>query len=442
MGPAYRTPEMDLPAHYLQEEDNGELSNLNSWWENFQDPELDRLIQMAIDQNYDLAIAMERIEEARGKLRVATGELWPEIDFNATYQRSRISQNLFDSDFLGPPVQNYFQLGFDAIWELDFWGKLRRRREAALYEMESFHEAARDIYITLLSDVARTYTEIRALEKKQAVVKEKISVLRSLSWLSRARYEAGLADFQQVNSEEILLQKAEEELLQVETLLEQTLHRIAILLGIPPENLEWKEGGRIPFADALVKAGIPSDLLRRRPDIREAERNLAAATARIGEAVADLFPSLSLTGDANMESNRSSKLFKWSSRSWAIGPAINWPLLTFGRIRGNIDVKNAIEREALYQYKNRVILALEDVENALVAYFNQQEIVKAKKEELLFSKDRSELENNLYESGISNFSSYLEEKRAYLDIRSEEIDERKNLTIDLISLYKALGGGW
>ena len=307
VGPNYQSPPVALPESYGEPHTDEGIDEvaLKRWWTTFDDPLLDVLVHEALSQNYDLKIAIEKVNEVRALYQIEAAELYPKIDMTADERRTRISQSLFDAPFMGPPYQNFYKLGFDASWEVDIFGKRRREKEAAYYEYEAEVSRARDVYITLLSELASTYIEIRGFQHRMTLSKKDIYIQKELLALAESRFDAGLDSEIEPQQVRFNLEESEAILPELETNYRRAIHRMAVLLGKSPESLhsDFDEQRAIPISTAAIPIGLPSDLLRRRPDIRQAERTLAAATANIGSAIADLFPRFSLLGNFGFESN-------------------------------------------------------------------------------------------------------------------------------------------
>ncbi|MBI5345952.1 MAG: efflux transporter outer membrane subunit [Chlamydiae bacterium] len=452
VGPNYQKPKVDLPEDFVETTSDKEPTNLKTWWEQFNDPVLDKFINQAIQKNYDLLIALEKIEETRALYNIKCADLWPEIDGNAEVTRSRISPNAIgvNNNILSNGqnssfdiYQNFFQVGFDAFWELDFFGRLRRSKQAAFYNYKSYIENYRDAYISLLSEVAKNYMKLLTLQNKIAINKRQIEAQKEIYTLYNDLFLAGINDEIVVDQAYSDLKNFESTLTILQTSLKQSLYQLAQLLGENPETLSLNIfTSALPIAKQKVGAGIPSDLLRRRPDIREAEMQLAQATAEIGVAVADYFPKIALTGFFDFESLKASNLLQLPSRSWSIGPIIDWRLLTFGRVSSNVKAKNSAQKQALLNYKNTIILALKDVESALVAYFNEQENFKLREDKFLTQKKQTDLVKDRFSSGLNDYITFLEQDKNYLDAENDKIDSQFALVLDLISIYKAMGGEW
>ncbi len=446
VGPNYKTPEVALSSSYNQPHEKEEIDaeELKNWWTTFNDPLLEVLVHEALSQNLDLKIAIEKINEVRSLYQIETAELYPKIDLTAEQRRTRISQNLFDSSFLGPPIQSLYKVGFDASWEVDIFGKRRRAKEGAFYEYEAEVNSARDVYITLLSEIGATYIEIRGNQHKIALSKRDIYIQKELLALAQARYVAGIDSEISPQDVQVNLEESQALLPTLETSFQQSVHRLAVLLGKPPESLhgDFEEQRAIPISNAPIPVGLPSDLLRRRPDIRQAERLLAAATANVGEAIADLFPRFSLIGSFGFESDSKNNWIKASSRTWSLGPNIDWPIIYFGRIRANIRAQNAKQEQVLLSYEQTILTSLEDVENSLVAYYKEEERAHRYEKQVEATRRKYELTRDKYLSGLVDFSALLDADSSLVFAENNLVNSKESLSTNLVALYKSLGGDW
>lgn len=459
VGPRYHKHQVCMPAQF--EEAKGEVvqdEDLCEWWTQFDDPVLDELIAEAVTANYDYLIALERINQARSQYRVETSYLWPEIDLNASATRSRISQNLFKgpggNSFL-PTFLNIFQVGFDAIWELDVWGKFRHGRNAALYTYEALSDDAQSVMISLISEVAVNYVAIRTLQDRIDLTQRKIAADERELDIVIDLHGIGLNNESKILTMISDIETDRATLPVLESSLKQTIYAVAYLLGRPPECFacRFDEFYPIPSGKNRVPVGLPCELLRRRPDVRSAERQLAAATEEIGTAVADLFPHIALTGISlgagnkigssyGYDSNRIDNLITAPSRMFSFGVGMNWDLIDFGRVRANIDVKNSLQRQALLNYEKTIIASLQDVESALVAYYEEEK----RRESLLIKVNADsrnlEIVENLFKIGLATEMQVLEAEKRMLDSENLFVESEQALVSDLIAIYKALGGSW
>jgi NodT family efflux transporter outer membrane factor (OMF) lipoprotein len=466
VGPKYHQPEMAMPTAF--EEGSEELNaeeDLSHWWDQFRDPLLNELIDEAIAANYDLQIALEKIEQARAQYRIERSHLWPEIDLNATANRTRISQNLLPIQAAETPASsgngflprflNIFQVGFDAIWELDFWGKFRRAKRAAHDVFEATQEDYQSVLISLLSEVAVNYVGIRALQHKIELASEKIRADEEELAIAESLFEVGIDNALQINALISSLETDRAALPVLETSFKQTIYTLAYLLGHQPEGLasRFDEIQPIPVGSGKVPVGLPSDLLRRRPDVRSAERQLAAATEQIGAAIADYFPHFFLTGlsfsasnqigsSAGFESSKINKLFKSASQMFSFGMGMNWDMIDFGRVRGKIDVQKSLQRQALLTYEQTVIASLKDVESALIAYFNEQNRRESLLQKVEAERSSYAITQDLFEVGLASETQVLEAERRLIDTETSFVESEQSLTGDLIAIYKAIGGDW
>lgn len=466
MGPDYKKPEPAMPSEFIEGKQSCSDEELCRWWKQFNDPLLDNLIETAVRGNYDYRIALEQIVEARAQYQIQGSYLWPEIDLTAAATRTRYSQNTFASSGLASvasgagastafssaagspltaPVQNLFQVGFDAIWELDVWGKFRRGKRAAYDQWEASVDAAQNVMLMVISEVAKDYVAIRSLQQQIALIKKLVKTDEDLMQLAKVLFDAGLDNEIQVDDLIATFENDSATLPVLEASLKQTIYSLAILLGQQPETLtaQFESTGSIPEGAGKVPAGLPSELLRRRPDIRNAERQLAAATEQIGVAVSNLFPQVSLTGNsAGYEGNHTNNWFKSGSRYWSIGPSINWDVLDFGRTYGQIKVQRSIQRQQLLTYENTVISALEDVEGALVAYFEEQKRNANLTKEVEADRRALQLTRDQFQAGLIDESPVLDALKTLLNAENGLIQSSQALTSDLIAVYKALGGDW
>ena len=445
VGPKYREPEPEMAQDYLMKIDTEEqIVELKTWWKQFNDPVLDGLIEDAIGHNFDLQIAIERIEEVKARYQFASSNLWPEIDVEGQTIRQRFSQALFDAPFLGPPVQDFFALGFAASWEIDVFGRLRSLKKEAFESWKASVEAFRDVYISLIAQLASIYTRLIAVDKRIDLVLMQIDTLKELLHLSSVRFQAGLRSEIEPSETEATLKSIQALLPNLQAEKNELTYEMAILLGKAPEAFkeEILLGKEILEAKGKIPLGLPSELLQRRPDIRRAESELAAATYRIGAEVANLFPTFSLTGSFGFQSDSSDRWFTHKAQNWSFGPSVFWPLINFGRIRSQIDFSKALQRQALANYEQTVLKALQDVETTLSAYLNEEKRL----EELAFQLDSLEkvyqLTNIKFQAGLDPLSTALSAKLKALFVEENVILSRETLSRTLMGLYKSLGGDW
>jgi multidrug efflux system outer membrane protein len=430
----------------------GETSNsvsVANWWKNFNDPELNSLIARAVQSNLDLKIASSRVREARAQYQAVSADLWPSVNTSASYQRQLQSkhQPVLGSLPLPPGVpfeNNVYQAGFDASWEIDVFGGARRATEAARASIAAEEYGRRNTLVTLLSEVARNYVEARGYQRQLAIAWQNIKAQEDNLAITQDRYTHGVTSDLDVEQAATLLASTRAEVPTLETSIAASIHRLGVLLGQPPATLqmELSKATPIPAAPPQVPAGLPSELLLRRPDVQQAERQLASATALIGAAKADLFPKFSLTGTFGYESVSASDWFAGSSKFWSLGPTVQWNLFDAGRIRANIRVQNARQEQSLALYENTVLASFEDVENALVGYAKEQARRRALEDAVKSSQESLNLASQLYTRGLANFINVLDAERSLYQAQDQLVQSERAVIVDLIKLYKALGGGW
>jgi multidrug efflux system outer membrane protein len=462
VGPDYHPPVEMMPDSFAEdrtvEPDRCVDEELAHWWTYFEDPFLDSLLAESLQGSFDWKIALQKIRQSRAAYWVQTTALLPEIDSDVQMTRSRTSQTLASTEMLNiPPIQNFYQAGYDAIWTIDIFGGLRRASRSAYDTWEATIEDARGVRIMVLSEVAMIYTNICALQQIEAVAVEMVRLDEDLLSLSESRFLAGLVDEQEVEMAVANLETDRAQLLVVETNLRQAIYSLAVLLGVPPESLleRFLCVRAIPSSFGAIPVGLPSELLRRRPDIRSAERQLAAATEQIGVAVAALFPQFSLTGSsASFSANplqganygyASSTLSKWftaPSRIWGIGILMTLPIFDFGKRWAAIGEQVSLEQQAFLTYEKTVIAALEEVESDLVAYFNEERRLAALLRETEATRRIFDLTSDLYRTGLASFTDVLTSEEDWLTAYTQQLSSEQALTTNLIALYKALGGGW
>lgn len=452
VGPNYQRPAVNTPARWSEPLAGGETNapvSLAGWWKNFNDPELDSLIDRAVQSNLDLHIARARVQEARARYGIAAADLWPSADVSGSYARTGTShhQPVLGSLPIPPgvPFENdVYQAGFDASWEIDVFGGKRRATEAAGDEVAAFEYGRRAALITLLGDVAHDYIDVRGYQRQLAITKANIQAQAQALAITRGRFTNGLTSDLDVQQAATLLATTKAEVPTLETSLQASIHRLGVLLGQPPGTLlaELSKTAPIPAAPPQVPVGLPSELLLRRPDVQQAERQLAAATANIGVARADLFPKFYLTGLAGFESVSASDWFTAGSRFWSAGPTVQWKIFDAGRIRANIKVRNARQEQALAAYEKTVLSAFEDVENGLVAYANEQMRRQSLENAVTASRQSLALADKLYANGLTDFVNVLEAERALYQAQDALVQSDRSVSTDIVALYKSLGGGW
>ncbi len=445
VGPNYHRPDVQMPSefHHAQPENKGaKTADLQRWWMSLNDAELNSLIERAVKSNLDLKIAVARVREVRAAGGIAAARLLPEVDASSSYSRIQRSETV--PPFQPPRDLNLYQAGFDADWEIDLFGGLRRSVEAATADVIASHENERDVLVSVLAEVARNYVEVRGFQKELDIAHKNIDTQRKTLDLTQARYEAGLATDLDVTRAAAQLASTEAVVPTLESGLAQTIQHIAVLLGQEPGALldELSYPAPIPSVSYAIPVGLPSDLLLRRPDIRRAEAELMAATARIGEAKADYFPKIMLTGQAGYQTADFKNLTLGMSNIFSFGPSISIPLFTAGRIGSNVRVQESRRDQALDRYRSTILNALQDVENSLVAFQHEQERQKKLAVAVADSERAVDLSNQLYSAGLADFLDVLDAQRSLFSAEDQLVLSERSVVVNLIAVYKALGGGW
>ena len=447
VGPDYKRPAVPAPATWRTPVDGtGSLADLG-WWEVFQDRVLQELIRTALEENKDLRVAVARVAEARAQLGVARAAQLPEVDGSASYTNQRFSEKSFPVDILPGisgvnPVADFHRTGLDMSFELDLWGRLRRATEAARADLLASEENRRTVVTTLLGDVAQTYFDLLELDREAEIDRRTLESRQASLDLERQRFEAGVASELDVRRAEQELATAAATVPDVERRLAQTENRLSILLGHNP--------GPIPRGTALdgqlvpptVPAGLPSELLERRPDVRQAEERLVAANARIGEAKAAFFPRVSLTGMFGLESASLSDLFTGPARVWQAGPTVTIPIFNAGRIASNLRATEAQEQQALIQYQQTIQQAFRDVEDALVFHRKAREIRAQRELRVVAAQRALALANLRYTNGLAGYLDVLDAERQLFAAEVDLASTTRDQLTAVVQVYKALGGGW
>jgi outer membrane protein, multidrug efflux system len=453
VGPDYVAPNPSLPASFAEPgRASGQTSKSpfidDAWWKNFEDSTLDTLIAQALKSAPDLAEAQARVREARAFQGVAGAGRYPTADATGEYTRNLGSQNVptgVPPGGLGPGIHsNLWQAGFDASWEIDIFGGIRRTIEAANASYQAVAEDRADVTLTLLAEVARDYIDLRGAQRRIEVAQKNLAIERDLLALTQSLLSAGLAARQDLLRAEAQVRDIEAAIPGFETDEHAAAYRIAALINRPFSEVsaELSQPRPIPQSASEVPVGLPSDLLKRRPDVRAAERRIAAANARIGIARADLYPHFSLTGAAGLESLSFSSFGNASSGYYQIGPGVTWRIFDAGKIRFQMQAESARTAAATAAYERSVLDAFRDVETALVAYAN----IKVRRNELVAESDAdaqaTDIAILLYKRGVESFLPVLDAERSLYATDDALAQSERDCALALITLYKSLGGGW
>ncbi len=452
VGPDYHAPALNAPAKWSEPLAGGEQAqpvSVATWWKSFNDPELDSLVERAVAANYDLQMAAARVREARAQAGEAEANLGPTVDANAAVQRQGTSRNQPVIGSLPIPssvpfVNNVYQTGFDASWELDVFGGNRRAVEGANANVAAAEFNRLDVQVTLVAEVARNYLAVRGYQQRLSIAQQNLTAQKDALSIAQERSKKGISSDLDVQQAATVLAQTQAQVPTLENGLQVSIHRLGVLLGQQPGALlgELAATAPIPALPPAVPVGLPSELLLRRPDVRAAEAKLAAATANIGVATADLFPKFSLTGAVGFESVSTSDWFTPGSKFWSLGPTVQWRIFDADRIRANIRVQDARQEQALAAYEKTVLTSFEDVENALVAYAKEQVRHQSLAQAVGTSQDGTNLSNQLYANGLTSFINVLDAERTLYQTQDDLVQSDQAVSQNLIALYKALGGGW
>ena len=445
VGSDYETPKSDVPPAWRGEPDSGLTptpSGLADWWKRLDDPLLDELVARAARQNLDLHEALARVSEARALRGVAAGERFPTLDAELAYRRSGESQNTPLGAFV--PDNGVYSAGFDAAWELDLWGRVSRSVEAADADLAATVEDAHDVAVTVAAETAVNYVELRAFQRRLALARENVSLQEQTLALVQGRLDSGLVGERDVAQAKTNLETTRSSLPPLEIGLRAAENRLAVLLGTAPGALaaELAAERAIPVPPLAVAVGVPADLLRRRADVRRAERVLAAEHARIGVAEGDLYPRLTLNGNLGLAAEDLSDFDQSQSGVFGIGPSLRWNLFDGGRLRGRVKAQEARAEQALVRWENTVLGALEETENAMTAFVREQTRRRSLAEAATQARRSVELARTQYEDGLTDFQIVLVSERALASLEDDLAQSDAAIATSFVVLFKALGGGW
>jgi multidrug efflux system outer membrane protein len=460
VGPDYEAPKMPVPQQWA-ETTAATGSQPDKWWKTFNDPVLDRLISDAIASNLDLKLALERVKDARALRSATIAAGLPSLT-----AKSNISRRFNNSSApaaqtggtgsaiggvgVGNQLINIFQMGFDAQWELDFFGGVRRAVEAADATIDVEVENSRDVLVTLLGEVARNYIELRANQRLIAITRENLHAQQETQELTQIRQQTGLASMLEVTQAQAQTATTEAQLPNYETLAKQSIHALSVLLGKEPGALAVRLAQQDVIAikpspegegTSLAITNLPSELLQRRPDIRRAERQLAVANASVGVATAELYPKINLAAFIGLQ-NTTITDFTPLGKSWSAASSLSMPIFNWGKLNANIKSKEAQFEQTFLTYQSTVLSAFKEVEDALIAYSKEQERHKALAKAVAANQLAVQLANERYQKGLTAFLDVLTSQTALYQSQSLLITSESQLASHLIALYKSLGGGW
>ena len=456
VGPDYEPPKIPVPQQWTEANvsTGSHPAQADKWWKTFNDPVLDRLVSEAVSSNLDLKFALERVKDAR-VLRTATiaaglPSLGAKSNVSRRFNNSSSSTSqtggtgsAIGGAGVGKQLINIFQMGFDAQWELDFFGGIRRAIEAADATVDTEVENSRDVLITLLGDVARNYIELRANQRLVAITLDNLRAQQDTLALTQIQQQAGLTSMLEVAQAQAQAATTEAQLPNYETVVKQSIHALSVLLGKEPGALavRLEQQGVIPIVIANVITDLPSELLHRRPDIRRAERRLAVANASVGIATAELYPKINLAAFIGLQNIHITD-FTPLGKSWSAASSLTMPIFNWGKLNANIDSKKAQFEQAFLSYQSTVLSAFQEVEDALVAYSKEQERHKALAQAVEASQLAVQLADERYQRGLTGFLDILVSQKALYQAQSLLVISEAALSSNMVALYKSLGGGW
>jgi NodT family efflux transporter outer membrane factor (OMF) lipoprotein len=457
VGPDYHTPWLAVPGSFLARSSGQPPAgrpevDLTQWWRSLRDKELDSLVTRAVEANLDVEIALDRLQEARAQLIVVADQALPVggatagggVGTGSDETKGRVSQDLRSAETATGLDKIDKAGGFDADWELDIFGRIRREVEAQGYDIEALRDARDWVLATVAADVARGYLDMRAQQRQLAVLGENIAAANASLELAQTRFDRGLT-----NEMDVMLARRELATLQADlgplnAEIDANRHAIAVLLGEFPESLakELARSGPLPALPTRIPVGTPRELLRRRPDIQEAERRVAAATARIGVATADLFPTVVLTGAAGAQGGVRAASGTPLTLIGSIGPSVYWPLLDFGALDARIEVADLQTHALLAGYKQAILTAVRQVDDANASYRAQQQSLQSLDRALAAARQATQLATERYDRGLTDFLNVLDAERQEFGLEQRQVVATQTAGDDLVALYKAVGGGW
>ena len=444
VGPDYQRPPVEVPKNWKEAVPRDAESRAR-WWEIFGNPELNALEAQALVANQTLKGAVARVEEARQIARISAADFYPTITFDPTATREGYPANRLttipQTKTLPPFTSNLFTVPLDLTYEVDVWGRVRRSYEAAKEEAQASAADYQTVLLTLTSDVAQNYFLLRSLDAEIALLKSTVQLRKEALDLVRYRFEGGVANQLELSQAETDLATTEAQAIALEQRRAQLEDALAVLLGKPASEFSMPREplGVLP---PVIPAGLPSDLLERRPDVAQAERLMAASNARIGVAKAAFFPSIQLTGSAGFQSTDLASLFKWENRMWAIGSGLFTPIFEGGRIRANYEASKAQYEQAVATYRQQVLVAFRDVEDALAGIRVLADQAQAQARAVTSARKTTEVATLRYREGLSNYLEVVDAQRTQLDNERGAVQILGQRFASSVLLVKALGGGW
>lgn len=435
--PKWREPDLsDLKTHSGLDITPEELA---LWWQVFDDPVLTNLVERAFGNNLTLADSLAQIREARARLGVSEAGLLPEVDAEGSYQRFRKSGNA------GIPGDgDHYQAGFDAQWELDIFGRRRRSVEAAEAAFQASCATFENVWVMVAAETATSYVKYQESQKRIEVAKANLELQSDTLEILVSRAQAGIGDDLAVEQARYNLEQTRATIPGLQNSSDRALNALAVLTGVMPGELDLEivRNGKVLNAPVRTVIGIPAAALRQRPDVRAAERRLAARCAEIGVSEADLYPTFALGGSIGLESLVSGDFFKSDSRFYSLGPIFSWPIFRGGSIRANIEVKKALHEQAFVNYESTILNAVSELRNVMSAYVREYERLESLRKAADAARNAVAISQDKYKQGLSDFNSVLDAQRSLLKFEDLVVISQGLTAVDLIGIYKALGGGW
>ncbi|HEX3726856.1 MAG TPA: efflux transporter outer membrane subunit [Pirellulales bacterium] len=447
VGPNFKRPAAPVEAAWIDSRDSrirATEADLRNWWTVFRDPVLDRLVDTAYRQNLNLREASFRILQTRARLGIAQGTLFPQTQtMNGDYERFAQTRNTANRSFIAKRFYDQWDWGFNLVWEIDFWGRIRRMIESADEALNASVENYDGVLVTMLGDVAFNYVQIRTLQREIELTEQNVKLQNQTLILADARFRGGTATDLDVEQARTVMKATEAQIPALRITLRQANNQLCILMGMPPEDLQRVMGpGPIPTAPPEAVVGIPADLLRRRPDVRMAERQAAAQSAQIGIAEAEFYPHISIIGTLDYSAEKLGKLVEPGSFSGIVGPTYSWNLLNYGRILNNVRYQEAVFQQLVTDYQLAVLNAAKETENGLVTYLQAQDQTKSQSESVEAAQKAVEIALAQYRGGQVDFNRVAVLELQLVQQQNLLAQARGQIATGLINVFRALGGGW
>jgi NodT family efflux transporter outer membrane factor (OMF) lipoprotein len=447
VGKDYIPASQEMPSAWNQPLSSALRSEPNMpvrWWEIFGDAKLNHLVELAVANNQDVKAAFSRLEASRALRDYTTGQYYPTVDATGSYSRYKASKDGLMQTPDESDAINLYSGGFDFLWEIDLFGKIKRSVESSEASYQASVEDYRDVMVTLLAEVCRNYVDLRTTQMRIAYAEDNIKIQHDTLDLTKSRYESEIAGELDVRQAELNLANTQAEIPSLRIVETAALNRLAVLVGQMPGTLAEQLGKSqpLPSIKEKIAIGLPADLLRQRPDIRRAERQLAAQTAQIGIATADLYPSLQLMGTFGIQSRQLTGLGDIHNKAYSFGPGVQWRLFDANRIKNTIKIEEAGTQELLARWENAVLLAAEDVENAMTAYAQQNDRKESLDSSVKASLRSLELVESQYKSGLTDFQNVLDTQRTLFSQQDKLAASQGEVLKSLVRIYKGFGGGW